>query len=111
VNVPTLPGFFPIAASGRVIYRTYLGISAVNVSEIRDNNGKVIAKPGEIDWKSTDFEASLAVLLSDLKMSSTVNTWLTQVYSQSATLHLEGHFLRHPVTRTRPLRQPTSDAP
>src|SRR5262249_53166530 len=88
MNLPIMPGSFPIAASGRLIYRTYLGISAVNVNEVRDNNGKVVAKPGEIDWKSTDFEASLAVLLSDLKMSGTVNNWLRLVYHPSGFMNL-----------------------
>jgi outer membrane protein assembly factor BamB len=80
---PVMPGMFPIAAGGKVIYRTYRGMTAVNVHELRDNDGKVIAKPGDIEWKATDFEASLAVLLSDLKMSGTVTTWLNSVYRPS----------------------------
>jgi outer membrane protein assembly factor BamB/tetratricopeptide (TPR) repeat protein len=88
MNLPVMPGFFPIAAGGKVIYRTYLGITAVNVHELRDNDGKVIAKPGDIEWKSTDFEASLAVLLSDPNMRGTADAWLTGVYNTSGFLNL-----------------------
>ncbi len=87
MGLPVMPGFFPIAAGGKVVYRTYLGITAVNVHELRDNDGKVIAKPGDIEWKSTDFEASLAVVLSDPNMRGTADTWL-DVYNKSNFLYL-----------------------
>ncbi|HYT94524.1 MAG TPA: hypothetical protein VEL76_37765, partial [Gemmataceae bacterium] len=86
-GLPILPGFFPIAANGRLIYRTYNGISAVTLHPILEN-GKVVAKPGEIDWKSTEFFGALAPLLSDPNLRLSADPWLRQVYMQSGFINL-----------------------
>jgi outer membrane protein assembly factor BamB len=74
-NNPLMPGFFPLASAGRLIYRTYTGVNAVLLHDLKED-GKVIAKAGEIDWKSTDFEGSLAVVLSDPNLRNTLEQWI-----------------------------------
>jgi outer membrane protein assembly factor BamB/tetratricopeptide (TPR) repeat protein len=78
-GTPILPGFFPIAVSGRVIFRTYFGISSFTLHEIKDSDGEVLAKAGELDWR-TDFDGSLGNLLNSRtkdQIPSTINNWLT----------------------------------
>jgi hypothetical protein len=87
-GLPILPGFFPIATGDRVIYRTYKDITSVFVREVKDSDGKVIGKPGEIDWKSTDFEGSLVLLLNDAKLRGTTENWLNNVYFRNGFGHL-----------------------
>ncbi|MCI0462193.1 MAG: hypothetical protein L0Z62_35015 [Gemmataceae bacterium] len=86
-NFPIMPGFFPIAAGGKLIYRTYNGITAVTLHEVVEN-GKVVIKPGEVEWKSTEFDGSLAVVLSVPNMRGTLDVWLRQVYHPSGFVNL-----------------------
>src|SRR5262249_48181915 len=69
VNRPVLPGFFPIAVGGKLIYRTYAGITAVNLNDVKDGQGKVVARAGEIEWKCNDLDGSLAVVMDDGNMA------------------------------------------
>lgn len=87
-NFPIMPGSFPIAAGGKLIYRTAIGVSAVNLHEIRDNDGKVIFKPGEIEWKSTELDGAPGVCMAVPNIRGTLDTWLRQVYTQSGFTHL-----------------------
>jgi outer membrane protein assembly factor BamB len=85
---PILPGFFPLAVGDEVIYRTYIGVTAVSATEVKDSQGKVEAKPGEIEWKSTDLDGSLGLLFSDAVLRPTLTNWV-QFYErlgQSALL-------------------------
>jgi tetratricopeptide (TPR) repeat protein/outer membrane protein assembly factor BamB len=80
-SVPVMPGFFPIAVGGKLVFRTYFGLSAYLLTDLKDADGKVVGKAGEFDWKSTDFEGSLGVLLGenkDQQVQGTINNWLTQ---------------------------------
>jgi len=83
-NAPIMGGFFPIAAADRLIYRTYVGVSAVWLKDQKDAQGKVVAKAGTIDWKSTDLDGSLGVLLNDgdVQVRAVLNQWL-DIYNQS----------------------------
>jgi outer membrane protein assembly factor BamB len=47
---PILPTFFPIAANGKLIYRTYDGVYAVSLKDADTADGKV--KAGELLWMS-----------------------------------------------------------
>src|SRR5262249_16551455 len=49
-TAPVLPGFFPVAAGGKLIYRSYLDVRAVNIHDVVEN-GKVVEKAGTISWK------------------------------------------------------------
>jgi outer membrane protein assembly factor BamB len=85
---PVLPGFFPLALGDKVIYRTYVGVTAVSPTEVKDKEGKVEARPGEIVWKSTDLDGSLGLLFSDPSVRAALTSW-AQMYErlgQSALL-------------------------
>jgi outer membrane protein assembly factor BamB/tetratricopeptide (TPR) repeat protein len=90
-GAPIIPGFFPIAVGGRVVFRTYFGISAFTVREIMEADGTVY-KPGELYWRN-DFDCSLGNLLNprtrDSTISSTINTWLSQFGSGYSELLYE----------------------
>src|SRR5262249_31582478 len=45
-GVPVMPGFFPLAVEGKLIYRTYAGLTAVNL-RTKDEKGQA-AKAGDI---------------------------------------------------------------
>jgi outer membrane protein assembly factor BamB len=83
-GTPIMPGFFPVAVGDKVLFRTYFGISAYTLKEIKDADGKVVTKAGEFDWKSTDFDGALAVLLSENKdnIGGTVGNWLNMFQGQ-----------------------------
>jgi outer membrane protein assembly factor BamB len=83
-TIPAMPGFFPIAVRGMLIYRDYRGITAVNMHEVKDDKGDVLAKAGELEWKSTPFEGSLAVALSKSKTRDTLDGWLRNHYQGPA---------------------------
>jgi outer membrane protein assembly factor BamB len=65
---PILPGFFPIAADGKLIYRSYWGLHGVD------------ARTGKILWE-TDSRYGLDRLLKDGKTMQYLTNWLAQ-YNQ-----------------------------
>ncbi len=83
---PVMPGFFPIAVNGKAIYRTYAGITAVSVKDYVDADGTPI-KAGELEWKSTEFDGSLASLM-EKSYSTDVEGWLTSYSSQPTWMNL-----------------------
>jgi len=87
-NTPVLSGSFPIAVGNLMIYRSYMDIRAVFLQEQKDAQGKLLAKAGDIAWKSTEFEGSLAMVLGDPKLRGIVeNQWLNN-YQQPGVLNL-----------------------
>ena len=58
-----LPAFFPIATGGKLVFRTYKGLTAVDI------------KTGELLWHSTDNFGGLDVLLHDSNMKQQVEEW------------------------------------
>ncbi|HLJ93661.1 MAG TPA: PQQ-binding-like beta-propeller repeat protein [Gemmataceae bacterium] len=62
---PMLPAFFPVAAGGKLIYRSYAGIHAVDI------------KTGELLWDSIPLAGSLDAL-AELAKHSEVATWFNQ---------------------------------
>jgi hypothetical protein len=76
LSEPSLPGFFPLAAGELVVYRSYLGLTAVLLSEVKDKDGKVEGKPGEIEWKSTYLEGSLGLLFANPPSRQHLQGWL-----------------------------------
>jgi hypothetical protein len=77
---PVLPGSFPIAARGMMVYRSPRDVRAVALKEIGikdDESGEVFkCKAGEIVWKSIPFDRSLAVLLAKPKTGGKTEQWL-----------------------------------
>lgn len=73
---PALPGFFPVAVGDKVIYRTYVGVTAVYLTEVKDKQGQVEGKPGDIYWKATDLDGSAGVLFSDAGLRGILTSWL-----------------------------------
>jgi hypothetical protein len=77
------PGTFPLALGPRAAYRSYCGVTTATLRGFKD--GDIVYKPGDIDWKSTQFEGSLGVLLStenNKNIAPNVGNWLT-TYSQA----------------------------
>jgi outer membrane protein assembly factor BamB len=77
---PVLPGFFPIATQGMVIYRTQRDIRAVAIKETRvvdDLSGEVVkVKPGEFVWVGIPMNRGLATLLERQDMRAKADTWI-----------------------------------
>ena len=74
-NLPVMPGFFPIATKGMLIYRTHTGVRAVAIKELTAK-GRTY-KPGEIVWNSFKFSAGLANLLDQTPATRPiVDQWL-----------------------------------
>jgi outer membrane protein assembly factor BamB len=86
-TIPIMPGFFPIAVNGKLIYRTYNGIAAVNLQEYVDTDGEKV-KAGELVSKTTNFDGVLATILSKPKTKGTIDSWLRQDYKNAG-----GNFL------------------
>lgn len=85
-GLPVMSGFFPLATDGKLLYRTYAGISAITLKDIKDENGELLAKAGDIEWRAAPFEGSLAVSLENKIYGSTLQSWLTTDYQQQHPL-------------------------
>src|SRR5439155_788719 len=75
---PVLPGFFPIASQGIMVYRTQRDVRAVTLKELSVKNDGVEVlkiKPGQILWKSITMNRSLAVLLQR-NSAAKVKSWV-----------------------------------
>jgi outer membrane protein assembly factor BamB len=81
LNHPVLSGMHPIAANGKMILRTYDGVTAIYVKDGEDFSGKHQA--GELAWKTTT-DGGLTNLLADSGNSQMLTEWKAQ-YRQ--TLH------------------------
>src|SRR5262249_51724079 len=68
-----LPGFFPIAANGRLLFRTYWGLLAVELTT------------GELAWP-TDMKGSLESVLANSPLRIGIDHWL-RAYAQGNHLH------------------------
>ncbi len=79
-NLPVLPGFFPIASQGVMVYRTQRGLCAVALKEIeiKDEESGLVTKikPGQIIWKSIPMNRSLAMLLEKNNTKGKTDSWL-----------------------------------
>lgn len=82
-NVPVLPGSFPIATGGKMIYRTYTGVTAVNLEPVKEDDG-TISPIGSVFWKTTEFEGPLGVVLSKPEMRATLESWLNMYTNPAA---------------------------
>ncbi|MCI0638280.1 MAG: PQQ-binding-like beta-propeller repeat protein [Gemmataceae bacterium] len=80
-NMPVLPGFFPIASNNRLIYRTHLDVRAVYLKDDKDPYSGELKKAGSIAWKTTELDGALANVLSDTKMKTTLENWLTRYFA------------------------------
>jgi outer membrane protein assembly factor BamB len=78
--LPVLSGFHPVAANGKLIYRTYGGLAAVWIKDGADAGGQ--HKAGELAWKST-FNGGLTNLLAESNYNQVMTEW-KGMYSTSA---------------------------
>jgi outer membrane protein assembly factor BamB len=84
-----MSGFFPIASGGKLIYRTYNGITSVYLKEVRDGND--VSKPGDIDWRSTPFDGALGNILDPQigkDVRPNIDDWLKNTYRASGFINL-----------------------
>jgi len=85
MNQPVLPGFFPIASQGIMVYRNHRGLVAVALKELEmkdEESGQVSKiKPGQIVWKSIPMNRSLAMLLEKNEYRGKTEGWI-DAYSQ-----------------------------
>jgi outer membrane protein assembly factor BamB/tetratricopeptide (TPR) repeat protein len=79
-NLPVLPGFFPIASQGIMVYRSPRDVRAVALREIeaRDEESGIVnkIKPGQLVWKSIPHNRSLAVMLEKNNTRVKVEQWM-----------------------------------
>jgi outer membrane protein assembly factor BamB len=77
---PVLPGFFPIASQGIMVYRTQRDVRAVTLKKIRivdPQTGEGIETlAGEIQWKAIPLRRSLSVLLEKNATRGKTDLWL-----------------------------------
>jgi outer membrane protein assembly factor BamB/tetratricopeptide (TPR) repeat protein len=74
-NQPVMPGFFPIATKGMLVYRTHSGIRSVAIRDVA-YKGRV-HKPGEIVSNSIRFSAGLANLVDQNGATrSIIEAWI-----------------------------------
>ena len=77
---PILPAFFPLAANGKSIFRTYDGVHAVGLRDADTAEGKV--KAGELLWRTIGAQGGLHAMLSKAdKRMTVVEHWYNQFYS------------------------------
>jgi outer membrane protein assembly factor BamB len=86
-TIPVMPGGFPVAANGMLIFRTYDGVAAVFVNDKVDKDGAV-DKAGSIAFRSMAFDGSLAQSMSVGQIRSTLTGWLDGVYSKSGLMNI-----------------------
>jgi outer membrane protein assembly factor BamB len=87
-NTPVMPGGFPIATNGLLIYRTYNGITAVYLKDQLDKDGNVESKAGSVAFKSTPFEGGLANAMAVPGAYTTLTAWIAQSYDKSGFSNL-----------------------
>jgi outer membrane protein assembly factor BamB len=86
-NMPVMPGGFPVTAGGILFYRTYDGVAAVYLKD-QIENGQVVAKAGSIHFRSTPFEGSLGVAMTNGGIRGTMDGWINNVYDPSGFINL-----------------------
>ena len=75
---PLVPGFFPLVAGKLVVYRTYQDVRSL----VREKKkvGKFVCDPGDIFFKSTPLDGSLAWVLSHKDLRPTMEDWLNRTF-------------------------------
>jgi outer membrane protein assembly factor BamB len=74
---PILPAFFPIAANGRLLIRSYDGVAAYT---LKSDEGKKI-KAGDLLWRSTADNSLFATIRDDIQgRRAKVQEWYTNYY-------------------------------
>ncbi len=68
---PVLPSFFPVAASGKFIFKSYWGVHAVDM------------KTGKLLWESRS-NWSLQAMANDLQKATTVEQWVNMYLQQNS---------------------------
>lgn len=76
-HLPVIPGFTPVASQGLLLYRSYRGLNAVCLREMKEPGGKLL-KPGDIKWRSIDLDSSLTSVLERNSVKDKVGLWLNQ---------------------------------
>jgi outer membrane protein assembly factor BamB len=79
LNHAMIPGFHPIAANNKLIFRTYGSVAAIYVKDGQDFNGKYQA--GELAWRSP-LDGALTTVLSEGSNKDLINQWKT-FYNQT----------------------------
>jgi putative pyrroloquinoline-quinone binding quinoprotein len=113
-NGPIVPGFFPLAASlqgwygtfGKiVVYRTYSDVRSLFLVSEKDKQGKVSNRAGDIYFKGTPLDGSLAVILNHKELRPTIEGWLNRTFAKQpkSTNFLYENTLLGRVTSSRGL--------
>jgi outer membrane protein assembly factor BamB len=92
-GVPFVPGGVPLVRDDLVVFRSYLGCVAITLRERANAPFIRNIKPGEIRWRSTDFDGSLTMLLNDSIKRLCVQPWFNYYLSnRHGALLLENQF-------------------
>jgi hypothetical protein len=73
---PLVPGFLPIVAGKQLLYRTYDDVRSVFLAGEKNKHGKVVSEQGELFFRSTPMDGSLANILAHSRLRSTMENWL-----------------------------------
>ncbi|HEY1376304.1 MAG TPA: PQQ-binding-like beta-propeller repeat protein, partial [Gemmataceae bacterium] len=79
---PVLPAFFPVAANGRLLFRTYDGVHAVSLRDADTADGHRHA--GEMLWRSKADGSLLEMVARPDKKNVLVEQWYTPFYHNQA---------------------------
>jgi outer membrane protein assembly factor BamB len=85
---PVMPGGYPIAANGLLFYRSYEGITALYLHDVLDKEGKIEAKAGSLQSKSTQLAGSLAFSFTNRDRANTLQRWVEDTYMKSGISNL-----------------------
>jgi outer membrane protein assembly factor BamB len=86
-GMPVMSGSFPIAAGGQLFYRSYNGITWVNLHDQKDADGSV-DKAGTVQNRTIGFYGSLGEVFTDTDRRATLQDWIDKVYVQSGYSNL-----------------------
>ncbi len=76
---PIMSGGVPVAADGLLFYRNYAGINSIYLNEVRDKDGKVEYKAGDMHWRSTPLDGALGNIFESAANVTPLTTyWIPQ---------------------------------
>ncbi len=77
-NQPVLPGFFPIASQGLMVYRNHRGLVGVALKKMKMEYDGVpyMFERGQIVWKTMGMDRSLGELIANTRTRPRVEGWM-----------------------------------
>jgi outer membrane protein assembly factor BamB len=86
-DTPVMSGAIPVISSGLLFYRSYNGITWVNLHDQKDADGNV-DKAGTVQNRTIGFYGSLGEVFADNDRRATLRYWIEKVYVESGCSNL-----------------------